>query len=102
MRVVLAEDSVLLREGLIRLLGSADMEVVAAGADADELLRAVDEHRPDLEPLAEALTLTAVETAGRDYEVVAVSYQGEKLGFGRVLWTDPSGQITITSIGFKP
>ncbi|SNT45850.1 two component transcriptional regulator, LuxR family [Streptosporangium subroseum] len=48
MRIVLAEDSVLLREGLIRLLGSAGMEVVAAVADADELLRAVDEHRPDL------------------------------------------------------
>ncbi|MFI6483902.1 response regulator [Nonomuraea sp. NPDC050663] len=48
MRVVLAEDSVLLREGLVRLLGSAGIEVVAAVADADELLRAVDEHEPDL------------------------------------------------------
>ena len=35
MRVVLAEDSVLLREGLIRLLGSAGMEVVAAVAVRD-------------------------------------------------------------------
>ncbi|MEV0586908.1 response regulator transcription factor [Nonomuraea sp. NPDC050310] len=48
MRVVLAEDSVLLREGLVRLLGSAGIEVVAAVADAEELLRAVDEHEPDL------------------------------------------------------
>lgn len=48
MRVVLAEDSVLLREGLIRLLGSAGIEVVAAVGDADELLKAVDEHEPDL------------------------------------------------------
>ncbi|MGC5009603.1 response regulator [Streptosporangium sp. DT93] len=48
MRVVLAEDSVLLREGLVRLLGSAGIEVVASVADADGLLRAVDEHDPDL------------------------------------------------------
>jgi DNA-binding NarL/FixJ family response regulator len=45
---VLAEDSVLLREGLVRLLDSAGMAVVAAVADADGLLRAVDEHEPDL------------------------------------------------------
>ncbi|OUC87814.1 response regulator transcription factor [Streptosporangium minutum] len=48
MRVVLAEDSVLLREGLVWMLGSAGMEVVAAVSDAEELLRAVDEHGPDL------------------------------------------------------
>ncbi|MEO3861945.1 response regulator transcription factor [Acrocarpospora sp. B8E8] len=48
MRVVLAEDSVLLREGLVWVLRSAGIEVVAAVADADGLLRAVDEHVPDL------------------------------------------------------
>lgn len=48
MRVVIAEDSVLLREGLVHLLADAGVEVVAAVADADLLLRAVDEHRPDL------------------------------------------------------
>lgn len=48
MRVVLAEDSVLLREGLTRLLALAGIEVVAAVADAEALLRAVDEHVPDL------------------------------------------------------
>ncbi|WP_214323559.1 response regulator transcription factor [Nonomuraea sediminis] len=48
MRVVLAEDSVLLREGLIRLLESAGMEMVAAVADAEGLLRAAAEHLPDL------------------------------------------------------
>ncbi|MEV7804935.1 response regulator transcription factor [Microbispora sp. NPDC088329] len=48
MRVVLAEDSVLLREGLVWVLGSAGIEVVAAVSDAEGLLRAVDEHEPDL------------------------------------------------------
>ncbi|GLW98176.1 response regulator transcription factor [Microtetraspora sp. NBRC 16547] len=48
MRVVLAEDSILLREGLVWVLGSAGIEVVAAVADAEGLLRAVDEHEPEL------------------------------------------------------
>ena len=48
MRVVIAEDSVLLRAGLIRLLGDAGFEVVAAVGDADELLRAVHSSPPDL------------------------------------------------------
>ncbi len=47
MRVVIAEDSVLLRAGLIRLLAAADIEVVAAVADADDLLAAVPVNNPD-------------------------------------------------------
>ena len=48
MRVVIAEDSVLLREGLTKLLPEGGFEVAAAVPDADRLLRAVGEHRPDL------------------------------------------------------
>jgi DNA-binding NarL/FixJ family response regulator len=48
MRVVIAEDSVLLRAGLTKLLTDGGFDVVAAVADAEELLRAVDEHRPEL------------------------------------------------------
>ena len=48
MRVVIAEDSVLLREGIVRLLQGADIEVVAAVGDAEALLRAVAEEAPDL------------------------------------------------------
>ncbi|WP_038462379.1 response regulator [Arthrobacter sp. PAMC 25486] len=48
MRVVLAEDSVLLREGLVRLLEEIGAEVCAAVGDGVELLKAVDEHVPDL------------------------------------------------------
>ena len=48
MRVLIAEDSVLLRQGLVHLLTDAGMEVVAAVDDADQLLRAVDEHVPDI------------------------------------------------------
>ena len=48
MRVVIAEDSVLLRDGLTKLLADGGFEVVAAVSDADQLLRAVGEQRPDL------------------------------------------------------
>ena len=44
MKVILAEDSVLLRAGLERLLADADIEVVAALQDAEEVLRVVDRH----------------------------------------------------------
>jgi DNA-binding NarL/FixJ family response regulator len=48
MRVVVADDSVLLREGLVRLLNEVDCEVVAAVSDAPTFLAAVAEHRPDV------------------------------------------------------
>jgi DNA-binding NarL/FixJ family response regulator len=48
MRVVIAEDSVLLREGLSRLLVDAGHDVVAATGDAERFLRAVDAQRPDV------------------------------------------------------
>jgi len=48
MRVVLAEDSVLLRAGLTKLLSDGGFEVVAAVSDAEQLLVAVDVQRPDV------------------------------------------------------
>jgi DNA-binding NarL/FixJ family response regulator len=48
MRVVIAEDSVLLRDGLTRLFISRDIDVVAAIGDATALLAAVEQHQPDL------------------------------------------------------
>jgi DNA-binding NarL/FixJ family response regulator len=48
MRVVIAEDSALLREGLVRLLEDRGHEVAAAVADASSLLAAVAEHHPDV------------------------------------------------------
>ena len=48
MRVVIADDSALLREGVARLLVEAGVDVVARVADAAALIDAVDEHRPDI------------------------------------------------------
>jgi DNA-binding NarL/FixJ family response regulator len=48
MRVVLADDSMLLREGLARLLDEAGFDVVGRAADGDELIGLVGTHRPDV------------------------------------------------------
>ena len=48
MRIVIAEDSVLLRAGLTGLLADAGEEVVAAVDNADDLLTVVERHQPDL------------------------------------------------------
>jgi DNA-binding NarL/FixJ family response regulator len=48
MRVVIAEDAAMMREGLIRLLEDRGHQVCAAVADGGALLAAVAEHRPDV------------------------------------------------------
>ncbi|HEY3106223.1 MAG TPA: response regulator transcription factor [Gaiellaceae bacterium] len=48
MRVVVADDSVLLREGLVRLLQEAEFEVVAQVGEAEELRTAVRREKPDI------------------------------------------------------
>ena len=47
-RVVVAEDDVLMREGIVRLLVEAGFEVVAQAGDADALLRKALAHKPDV------------------------------------------------------
>ncbi len=47
-RVVIGEDDVLLREGMVRLLTEAGCEVVAQAGDAEDLLRKALAHRPDI------------------------------------------------------
>ncbi|MGW0208377.1 response regulator [Streptomyces sp. NPDC003233] len=48
MRAVIAEDSVLLRVGVVKVLEMAGFEVVAEVGDGEALLAAVEEHRPDI------------------------------------------------------
>jgi DNA-binding NarL/FixJ family response regulator len=98
-RVVIAEDSVLLREGLVGLLSRFDFEVVAAVGDAAALVAAVEETTPDLvitdvrmppgftdEGLRAAVALRAADPG---LPVVALSqyvqhsYAGELLGSGQ-------------------
>jgi DNA-binding NarL/FixJ family response regulator len=48
MRIVVADDSVLLREGIVRLLEESGFDVVAQAGDAPDLLRKVSAHKPDV------------------------------------------------------
>lgn len=48
MRVVVADDSVLLREGIVRLLNESGFDVVAQAGDAEDLMRKVLAHKPDV------------------------------------------------------
>ncbi|MGH2906048.1 MAG: response regulator [Solirubrobacterales bacterium] len=48
LRVVLADDSILLREGIARLLTDAGMDVVGQAGDGEDLLRKVRAHKPDV------------------------------------------------------
>ncbi|MGH2905688.1 MAG: response regulator transcription factor [Solirubrobacterales bacterium] len=48
MRAVIAEDSVLLREGVARLLEDAGIEVVGQAGDGEDLLRKARAHKPDI------------------------------------------------------
>jgi DNA-binding NarL/FixJ family response regulator len=47
-RIVIADDAVLLREGAARLLEDAGFEVVGQAGDADDLMRKVRAHKPDV------------------------------------------------------
>jgi len=48
LRVAIGEDDVLLREGIVRILTDAGLEVVAQSGDADDLLRRTLAYRPDV------------------------------------------------------
>ena len=48
MRVVVGEDSVLVREGIVRVLREAGFDVVAQAGDAEDLVRKVSAHKPDV------------------------------------------------------
>jgi DNA-binding NarL/FixJ family response regulator len=47
-RVVVGEDSLLLREGIVRVLAAAGFDVVAQAGDAEDLVRKVYAHKPDV------------------------------------------------------
>ena len=65
MRTVIAEDTVLLREGLQRVLNGAGIEVVAAVNDAPGLVAAVVEHRPDVAIVDVRMPPTFVDEGAR-------------------------------------
>ncbi|MFV2175384.1 response regulator [Actinomadura sp. LOL_016] len=102
MRVVIAEDLALLRDGLIRLLEAFDFEVVEAVDNGPSLLRALTTHRPDvavvdvrLPPTFTDEGLKAALKARREIPglpVLVLSQHVEQL-YARELLSDSSGGI---------
>ena len=70
MRIVIADDSVLLREGLARVLADGGFEVVAQAANADELRQAVRRYKPDVAIVDVRMPPTHTDEGAR----AAVSY----------------------------
>lgn len=102
MRVVIAEDLALLRDGLIRLLEAHDFEVVEAVDNGPSLLRALTTHRPDVAVVDVRLPPTftdeglraAIEARGRlpGLPVLVLSQYVEQL-YARELLADRSGGV---------
>jgi DNA-binding NarL/FixJ family response regulator len=101
MRVVVADDSVLFREGLVRVLQAAGVQVVAQVGDGAALVAAVDTHRPDAavvdirmppthtnEGLVAALDLRASHP---EVGVLVLSHHVESTHAARLLADDPRG-----------
>jgi DNA-binding NarL/FixJ family response regulator len=101
MRVILADDSVLLREGLKRLLEDAGHEVAAGVGDAGALLAAVEEHRPDVVVVDVRMPPTHTSEGLRasleirerrpDIGVLVLSQYVETSYAARLLSTEPEG-----------
>lgn len=102
MRVVLAEDLALLRDGLIRLLTAYDFEVVAAVDNGPSLVKALAEHRPDVAVVDVRLPPTFTDEglraalAARELQpglpVLVVSQYVEQL-YARELLTQGTGGV---------
>ncbi len=74
--VIIADDSVLLRDGLVRLVEDAGIEVLAAVGDADELMTAMIEHEPDLVVVDVRMPPTHTDEGLRAALRIRVDYPG--------------------------
>ena len=103
LRVVLADDSLLLREGIARLLEEAGFDVVAQATDATELLAAIREQRPDvaivdirMPPTHTDEGLKAAEAIRAEYGTsvgILVLSQYVEMSFALRLVTDGAGGV---------
>jgi DNA-binding NarL/FixJ family response regulator len=73
-RVVIADDSVLMREGIARVLQDAGLEVVASVGDADALKRAVAAEKPDLAIVDVRMPPTQTDEGSRAAEQIRERY----------------------------
>lgn len=101
MRVVVAEDSLLFREGLVRLIEAAGLTVVAQVDDAGTLLRVVEEVRPELAVVdirmppthtnEGLLAASKLRASHPDVGVLVLSHHVESTHAARLLADNPRG-----------
>ena len=75
-RVVLADDSVLLREGLARLLEDSGFEVAGQSGDGEDLLRKVGAHKPDVAVIDVRMPPTHTDEGLRAAQRIRAEYPG--------------------------
>src|ERR671917_519712 len=76
LRVVIADDSVLLREGLVRLLEDSGFEVAGQAGDAEDLLRKVGAHKPDVAVVDVRMPPTHTDEGLRAAHAIRREYPG--------------------------
>ena len=76
MRVVVADDSVLLREGVVRVLEDDGFEVVGQAGDAEDLLRKVGAHKPDVAVVDIRMPPTLTDDGLQAAKKIRVDYPG--------------------------
>ena len=102
MRVVIAEDHALLRDGLTRLLEAYDIEVVAAVDDAIALEEALRTHRPDIAVVDVRMPPTFTDEglraaiAARAFKIIEQVAEAERLDavLAEAAWSSPRIDIT--------
>jgi DNA-binding NarL/FixJ family response regulator len=75
-RVVIADDSVLLREGIARLLDESGFEVAGQAGDAEDLLRKVGAHKPDVAVVDVRMPPTHTDEGLRAAHRIRAEYPG--------------------------
>jgi DNA-binding NarL/FixJ family response regulator len=76
LRVVLADDSVLLREGLARLLEDSGFEVAGQSGDGEDLIRKVGAHKPDVAVIDVRMPPTHTDEGLRAAQRIRAEYPG--------------------------
>src|SRR5215203_355142 len=76
LKVVVAEDSVLLREGIVRLLEQSGFEVVGQAGDGEDLLRKVGAHKPDVAVIDVRMPPTHTDEGLRAARRIRAEYPG--------------------------
>ena len=76
MRVVVADDSVLLREGIVRILGDSGFDVVGQAGDAEDLVRKVAAHKPDVAIVDVRMPPTNTDDGLRAAQKIRAEYPG--------------------------